>query len=140
MNKNKIALGQKGFTFIELLVTVGIIGILAIIAIPSYLSYVTKAGRSDAKTSLLNLANLLERYYSQKNTYVGATIANLGLTNPTSGGYYNLEIANITATTYTIQAVPQGRQAANDTQCATFTYNQLGQRGITGNSTIAQCW
>ncbi len=140
MNRDKTVLEQRGFTLIELLVTLSIIGILAAIAVPSYQSYVTTATRADAKSSLLNLANLLERYYSQHNTYVGANITNLGLSNPTPGGYYNLQIANTTATTYNIQAIPQGRQATNDRACATVTYNELGQRGITGNSTVTECW
>lgn len=38
---------EKGFTLIELMITVGIVGILSAIAIPSYENYVAKAQASE---------------------------------------------------------------------------------------------
>ena len=43
MNKN----GYKGFTLIELMVTIAIVGILAVIAVPAYQYYITKARYSE---------------------------------------------------------------------------------------------
>lgn len=129
-----------GFTLLELLITVLIVSILVAIAYPSYTSYVTQARRMDGKSSLLNMATLLERYYSNNNTYTGATLTNLGLANPTAQGFYNLQINTATATAYTLSAVPLGAQATNDTACASFTLNQLGQRGITGSGAVTDCW
>ena len=131
---------MKGFTLIELLITLLIICILAATAYPTYQSYIVSSRRTDAKSSLLNMANLMERYYSLNNTYVGATLANLGLANPTPQGYYNLQITSAAATTYTLTGVPIGAQATNDTTCASFTLNQLGQMGITGTGVASTCW
>ncbi|MCA3235771.1 MAG: prepilin-type N-terminal cleavage/methylation domain-containing protein, partial [Cupriavidus sp.] len=44
--------GARGFTLIELMITVMIIGILSAIAIPQYQQYVTKARRAEAKAGL----------------------------------------------------------------------------------------
>ena len=44
---------QKGFTLIELMITVAIIGILASVAYPSYREYVNKSRRVQAKTTLV---------------------------------------------------------------------------------------
>lgn len=128
-----------GFTLIELLITIVIIAILAAIAYPSYISYITKTRRSDGQTALLDLANRMERYFTTNNTYVGATIANVGTSSTTPGGYYTLSISATTATTYTIQAAPTGSQTS-DTQCATLTLNQLGQKGDTGTGSVSDCW
>ncbi len=61
--------GARGFTLIELMITVMIIGILSAIAIPQYQQYVTKARRAEAKAGLARVQGALERYFTVNNTY-----------------------------------------------------------------------
>src|SRR3981081_4959749 len=68
---------RKGFTLIELVVAMVVAAILAAISIPAYSSYVRKARRTDAKSALLDLASLEERYYSTANKY-SQTASELG--------------------------------------------------------------
>jgi type IV pilus assembly protein PilE len=135
-----IYLPQRGFMLIELLVTITIVGILATIAMPSYLNHVTIGRRIDGKSALLNMSSAMERYNSQHHTYTGATVANLGLTNLTPNGTYTLSIASATATTYHLQAAPTPPQATHDAACGTLTLNHLGQKGVTGTDSVANCW
>src|ERR1700682_1711337 len=68
---------HKGFTLIELVVAMVIAAILSAIAIPAYSNYVRKARRAEAKTALLDLASLEERYFSTQNIY-SASWSDLG--------------------------------------------------------------
>lgn len=113
----KTARPARGFTLIELMITVAVIGILTAIAWPSYQSYVVRSSRQAAQGELLQLANLQEKIYLNANTYtVSVTAAYNGradgglgkTTGRTDDGKYNLTIApNAGPTqTYLITATP----------------------------------
>ncbi len=120
--KNK----SSGFTLIELMVTVVIIGILAAIAYPSYQDSVKQSRRAAAQAALLSLGNVLERVFTQNNTYTpGGAAPTLGTAAgdifpaqaPLEGAskQYNLTISAATATTYTVRATPiSGTSQASD--------------------------
>jgi type IV pilus assembly protein PilE len=61
--------GAAGFTLIELMVVVVVLAILVGVAYPSYQDHIRKAKRAEGKTALLKTAQVLERWYSDKNTY-----------------------------------------------------------------------
>jgi len=60
--------GQVGFTLLELMIVVAIIAIIAAIAIPIYASYVKDAKFARAKSNLVLLSTLMERYYQNTST------------------------------------------------------------------------
>jgi len=143
---------QKGFTLIEMMIVVAIIGILSAIAFPSYIKHVTKANRVAAEGCLAEMANYMERYYTTNlrydqdstktaNPYIAPDCA----TAQQTGANYTYPAPSgsaLTATTYTITAVPiaGGAQAKRDTACETLSLDQTGKRGITGTGTLATCW
>ncbi|CAN5248520.1 type 4a pilus minor pilin PilE [soil metagenome] len=136
-----------GFTLVELLFTIAIIAILCGIAIPSYNHYVHKAKRMDAKTALLDLSARLERYYTQYQTYASATLASGQKTTDildsavTPEGLYKLSITHQEATRFTIKATPiEGKSQAKDTTCDSFILDSLGQKSITGEGDVTDCW
>jgi len=142
---------KKGFSLVELLVVLVIVGILASIAYPSYRDYITRARRSDGQASLLDLANRMERYYSEQNTYQTATIGTGNATdiiasNQTPEGWYTLSITAANGSSYTLQATPNGVQGTSDTICQSLTINNIGVKGVaTGpagapTGTAATCW
>ena len=81
----KRAQGAEGFTLIELLVVILIIGILAAIAIPSFLGQRSKAQDATAKTSAKTAQTAMETYYTDAQSYTGATAAELKKIEPTLG-------------------------------------------------------
>jgi type IV pilus assembly protein PilE len=138
--RNRIA----GFTLLELMIAGAILAILAAIAYPSYSQSIINGRRADGKTALMNLANHMEQYYAQNNTFATATIANVGSAVASDQGYYTLTIppATLTANSYTIQATRAGVQTA-DTHCGDLTLTSAGVKGIVNYAsgyTVALCW
>jgi len=128
---------QRGFTLIELMITVAIIAILAAIAYPSYTRYVQRGYRSEGLAMLNDAVARMERFYAQNNTYSNTTLALLGITNANSAtGKYTLQAPTTTATTYTLTVVPQGTQA-NDT-CGSLSIDQAGNK--TSSTTATNCF
>jgi type IV pilus assembly protein PilE len=131
--KSRASLKVSGFSLIELMATVLIVGILAAIAVPSYSRYVLKSHRTDAKSALLDLASLEERYFSLTNSYTNdpQKLGYTGVLPIAIGSTYTVDIptppaalvataGNATtpfvAAAYTLVATPTGRQV-NDTEC-----------------------
>ena len=156
--------GTPGFTLIELMIVVVIIGVLAMIAYPSYQNWTAQARRSDAYTSLSQLANDLEKFYSECSAYTtNITSANRSCTAPAGpppgslgkgatgnlspNQSYQLTIATagagVPAGGYLITATARGQQATKDATCTTFTLDNTGVKGAKdggGTVTTNLCW
>lgn len=60
---------RKGFTLIEVMIVVAIIAILAAVAIPGFRAYIDDAAKSEANTSLIDIAAKQEAYFSAWGVY-----------------------------------------------------------------------
>ncbi len=128
---------QKGFTLIELMITIVIIGILASIVLPSYQGYVRRSACEDAKGVLVGASNVMERFRSQNNTYTGAALGAYAA-SPVDGSrkHTSIAISASTATTYTLTATPTDGGLLVDR--GTLTLTSTGVRGGTG--ALANAW
>ncbi|RKX24103.1 MAG: hypothetical protein DRP47_11880, partial [Candidatus Zixiibacteriota bacterium] len=59
----------RGFTLVELMITVAILSILAAVAIPAYSNYVNRAKQSDAIIGLKAAQMAQEQFFSENNAY-----------------------------------------------------------------------
>ncbi|MGA7965664.1 MAG: type IV pilin protein [Gammaproteobacteria bacterium] len=129
----------RGFSLIELMITIIIAAILTAVAIPLYTGYEARARRTAAINALETMASREEGYYSRYNKYPTSLTA-LGYANATvttKGGYYNVSIATpASATTYVLKAVPTAVGNQNKDKCGTFTLDALGNK--TADQT--NCW
>ena len=71
---------DQGFTLIELLVVMIIIGILAAIAIPVFLSQRQRAVEAGMKSDLRTLANEVETFFVDNQSYPAVGDVNVGTT------------------------------------------------------------
>jgi type IV pilus assembly protein PilE len=142
----------RGFTLIELMITVTVVAILAAVALPAFNNQIRKSRRTDARTMLLDLSARAERMYSATNSYWDAASAltpvDLGYPAGTAwplasgGGYYTVNISNSTASTYTFTATVTGAQTT-DTTCKTFVVDNTGKQSAADSSNADQtqtCW
>jgi type IV pilus assembly protein PilE len=133
---------MRGFTLIELMIVVAIVALIIAFGYPSYRNHIIKSHRAEGMGELLDLADRLERFYSDQGTYAGATLGNAATDlRPvaTERGHYNLAITAQDAVSFTVTAAPQGNQA-NDTECATFGLTSLGVKTVTGTVSTEKCW
>jgi type IV pilus assembly protein PilE len=149
---------ERGFTLLEMMITVAVIGILAAVAYPSYREYVAKGRRAQATADLLAGHQWMERFYTEnlrydQNSGGTATNGDAGLfatrfpQTPNEGAaVYTPRLSAVAAQSYTITATRAG--AATGDRCGNFTINHLGVRGVVNFDTsfanaaaaMAACW
>lgn len=135
-------LTHRGFTLIELMITVAIVGILAAIAYPSYQEHVLKSWRANAASCLLELANRMERRYTGDSAYNSSTDlpATECVNEIETNGRYAFDFAKDEPTENTFILEAQNQNAQANDPCGTLTINHLGQKSQATGQTTATCW
>ena len=133
-NHNIEPVRVRGFTLIELMITVAIIALLTAFAIPSYTSYLVKGNRAAAKAFMVAVANKEQQYLLDARQY-GVVTTNaefssvLNMNVPTEvSTIYNVTVANVGGNirTFLITAAPISTKAnKND---GTMTLDNTGAK------------
>ena len=129
----------KGFTLVELMITVAIIGILSAIAIPAYGNYVVRGKLVEATGELANGRIRFEQFFQDNRTYLGAEAA----VCPATTKYFTYNCGTPTATTYTLtanSAANQGLGAAGDYAYNINESNVKATTKFAGAVNGSPCW
>jgi len=132
---------QKGFTLIELMITVAVVSILAMIALPSYSDYVKRGNITEATSNLAGLRVQMEQYYQDNRNYGSGAC---GVVMPASPSVKYFTFACVPGAspsqTYTITATGAGSMAG-----FTYTIDQSNNKQTTAapagwGPTSTTCW
>lgn len=119
------------------MVVVAIVGILAAVALPAYSDYVIRGKIPDATSALATKRVLLEQFFQDNRTYVGAPAC---ADDSASSRHFNFSCIEQSATAFKLQA------AGKDTMAGfTYTINQAATKtsAITASGWAAEstsCW
>lgn len=138
-------------------VAAGLVAILATMAYPSYTQHISTSRRADAQGALLGLAAAMERHATTHSfKYTGAAgskgspadsgdpwIVDKMVPAGAAAGKatYTLKIESSSETSFTLKAIPTGKQAGD--KCGTLTLDSTGQRKIENAKTgvtTDDCW
>lgn len=138
---------ESGYTLIEMLITVSIVGILAAVVYPAYTNQVERAGRTEAKTMLLQAHARQESFFGTNNRYAGNMTA-LGYGNNlllTENDRYHVSMNASSPNTFVLDAVPNPALPHADDSCGSFVIDHLSVKDIkhqpsTATISARNCW
>lgn len=120
---------HRGFTLIELIITIAIVSILTAVAIPAYTDYVVRGQLVDGTNGLAAMRTQMEQYFQDNRTYAATGTFTPPCTTGATYGLFGVSCTTApTRNTYTITAV--GKTGSNVAGFI-FTIDQNNSRATT---------
>ena len=135
---------NRGFTLIEVMIVVAILAIIVAFGYPAYRDQIIKSRRAEGLGALLELADHMERHYSDTGTYKQSDDSDTTVTDvfPSfSSDYYTLTIDDQDNISFTVSAAPKAGSSQLKDKCGTFTLTSQGVKSVSGGSLSKDdCW
>ncbi len=119
---------MRGFTLIEVMITVAIVAILAAIAVPNYTDYVKRSKIIEATNKLAEHRVRMEQYFQDNRTYANGGAC--GVADPAytaDKDAFKVACTGASATAYTVTATGQGSMSG-----FVYSIDQSNARKTTG--------
>ena len=128
---------QRGFSLVEVMVTIAIVGILSAIALPSYRDYITRSRLGEAFSALATVQPNAEQFWSNTRSFANFDTASNVF--PAATANFTYALSGATASTYVVTATGRGNSTG-----FVYTIDQQGNRATTGVpsgwTSNATCW
>ena len=126
----------RGFTLIEIMITIAIVALLASIAIPSYTTFIARGKLAEGHSILLSMRAESEQFFQDNRTFVGYPCA------PADTRYFTYTCPTLAAADYLFRATGV---AAQGTGGFTFEVDAANVRQTTAvpagwGTPAANCW
>jgi type IV pilus assembly protein PilE len=125
----------RGFTLIELMITVAVVAILAAVAFPSYQQHVRKSRRAEAQAFMMAVAARQQQFLVDTRSYA-ATLDAVGISTPSNVAlaYTPALAASAPANTFTLTLTPKSIQSAES--CGELSIDHSGSK----TPATGGCW
>lgn len=135
----------RGVTLLEILVVLVLVGVIGALALPAYRQYMVRVHRTEATTTLHEIATAEERFYLRHGRYAsdiaGRPPAGLGVVVDASRHYrFSVTLAE-DGQSFIASATPMrdGGQDG-DGECLVFSLDHRGRRAVSGSRDTTFCW
>lgn len=145
--RRPMAAAQRGFTLMELMITVAVIGILSAVALPAYTDYLRRGRLPEAFTYLSTYQVTLEQYYQDNRSYGSGTNCapdssgnSRVLTNPAGAKYFSFSCAPTNSGQGYLITASSGTVGGG---LHTYTVDHTGSKATTyfkGSASTKTCW
>jgi len=125
---------RRGFTLIEVMITVAIVAILASIAYPSYRDYVIRGRLTDATNGLTAMQADMERHFQDNRDYRDVTVGATTFASPCSRAVAQRTFGNFVVTCTTLNAADYVLTADGGGTMANFNFTINNNRVQTTTS------
>ena len=128
----------KGFTLIELMITVAVVAILAAVALPTYRDHVRTSRRAEAQAFLMAIAARQQQFLIDTRGYAGA-LTTIALATPANvEAAYDVTVTAIAGPppTFQVSATPKADSDQTHERCGVLGIDQTGAKTAATN----RCW
>lgn len=133
-----LVMPRRGFTLIEMMITVALIAILAAVALPAYRDHLRKTRRAEAQAFLMAVAARQQQFLVDTRGYATTLTAVALATPPNVAASYDLVLASVAGPppSFQLTATPRASTDQPKERCGTLSIDQTGAK----TAALASCW